>query len=136
MSASPLHARPVPRGVRARRPLWAELGERAMEVLIRLAGVSAILFVLAIFLFVFREAAPVLWDEEFGFAEFFGSTKWYPTSETNVRYGILALIAGTAAVSGLAIVIAVPFSLGAAIFISEFCGPRLKEGLKVIIELL
>ena len=29
-----------------------------------------------------------------------------------------------------------PFGLGAAIFISEFCGPRVKETLKVVIELL
>jgi len=32
--------------------------------------------------------------------------------------------------------IAVPFGIGAAIFISEFCGPRLKETLKITIELL
>jgi phosphate transport system permease protein len=33
-------------------------------------------------------------------------------------------------------IIAVPFGLGAAIFISEFCGPKLRETLKVVIELL
>jgi phosphate transport system permease protein len=32
--------------------------------------------------------------------------------------------------------IAVPFGLGAAIYISEFCGPRLKETLKITIEIL
>jgi phosphate transport system permease protein len=32
--------------------------------------------------------------------------------------------------------IAVPFGLGAAIYISEFCGPKQKETLKIIIELL
>jgi len=32
--------------------------------------------------------------------------------------------------------IAVPFGLGAAIFVSEFCGPKLRETLKVVIELL
>jgi phosphate transport system permease protein len=53
-----------------------------------------------------------------------------------VRYGALALIAGTFSVTLLAMVIAVPFGLGAAIFVSEFCGPRLKETLKVVIELL
>jgi len=30
----------------------------------------------------------------------------------------------------------VPFGLGAAIFISEFCGPKLRETLKIVIELL
>jgi phosphate transport system permease protein len=121
---------------RAQRPLWAVIGERALEVLIRFAGVSAIIFVLAIFFFVFREAAPVLVSPKFSLAQFLGSIEWYPTSVSNVRYGILALIVGTACVSGLAVLIAVPFSLGAAIFISEFCGPRMKETLKVVIELL
>ncbi len=33
-------------------------------------------------------------------------------------------------------VIAVPFGLGAAIFLSEFCSPRVRETLKIVIELL
>lgn len=124
------------RGPRPVRPLWAVVGERALEVLIRLSGVSAIIFVLAIFFFVFREAAPVLVSERFSPVKFLTSVEWYPTSVSNVRYGILGLIVGTACVSGLAILIAVPFSLGAAIFVAEFCGPRLRESLKVVIELL
>jgi phosphate transport system permease protein len=112
------------------------VGERALEVLIRLAGISAIIFVLAIFFFVFREALPVLYSDNFNLTQFLFSTEWYPTSATNVRYGILALMVGTACVSGLAVLIAVPFSLGSAIFISEFCGPKLKETLKIVIELL
>jgi phosphate transport system permease protein len=106
-----------------------------MEVLIRLCGVSAILFVFGIFFFVFREGAGFLFSG-FNPREFFGSIEWYPTSKSNVRYGGLALIAGTASVSLLAMSIAVPFGIGAAIFISEFCGTRLREVLKVIIELL
>lgn len=111
-------------------------GERVLEIIIRLAGVSAIIFVLAIFFFVFREAAPVLYSDNFSLAKFLFSIEWYPTSASNVRYGVAALIVGTACVSGMAVLIAVPFSLGAAIFVSEFCGPRLKEVLKIVIELL
>jgi phosphate transport system permease protein len=33
-------------------------------------------------------------------------------------------------------VIAVPFGLGAAIFVSEFCSPKMKESFKILIELL
>jgi len=121
---------------RPARSWWAVVTERALEVLIRLAGISAIIFVLAIFFFVFREALPVLYSDNFNLTQFLFSTEWYPTSATNVRYGILALMVGTACVSGLAVLIAVPFSLGSAIFISEFCGPKLKEALKIVIELL
>ena len=110
--------------------------EQVLEAVIRLSGVSAILFVLAIFFFIFREAAPILFSRDFSIAEFLLSTEWYPTSANNVRYGTLALTVGTLSVTGVAIVLAVPFGLGAAIFVSEFCGPRLKETLKIVIELL
>jgi phosphate transport system permease protein len=121
---------------KAVRPLWAVLGERTLTGLIYLCGISAIVFVLGIFLFVFKEAAPVLVGGKFKLSEFLFSTQWYPTSEVNVRYGVLAMIAGTFSVTALAMVIAVPFGLGAAIYISEFCGPKIRETLKIVIELL
>jgi phosphate transport system permease protein len=121
---------------RALRPAWAVAGEKLLEAIIRLSGVSAVFFVLLIFFFVFREAAPVLVSKEFKLSEFLFSTEWYPTSVSNVRYGTLALTVGSFSVTVLAMLIAVPFGLGAAIFISEFCGPRLRETLKIIIELL
>lgn len=131
MSAEPrvLTARPV----RARA---AVLAEKALEAVIRLSGVSAIVFVAAIFFFVLREAAPVLFSEGFSLKQFLFSTEWYPTSATNVRYGTFALTVGTVSVTALAMLIAVPFGLGAAIYLSEFCSPRVRETLKVVIELL
>ncbi len=109
--------------------------EWLVESLIRLCGISAIIFVFGIFFFVFREGAGVLF-KGFDFREFFFSAEWYPTSQSHVRYGVLALMAGTASVTALAMAIAIPFGIGAAIFISEFCGPKLKETLKIVIELL
>jgi phosphate transport system permease protein len=111
------------------------LVETAIESLIRLCGISAILFVFGIFFFVFREGVQFLFHG-FKFGEFFFSQEWYPTSESHVRYGALALIAGTFSVTVLSMAIAVPFGVGAAIFISEFCSARAKETLKVTIELL
>jgi len=120
----------------ASRPRWAVLGEKGMEVLICVCGISAIVFVLGIFFFVFREAFPVLHSDQFSLSQFFFSDQWYPTSEVNKRYGVLAMIVGTFSVTVTAMAIAVPFGLGAAIYISEFCGARTKETLKVVIELL
>lgn len=131
MSAEPSRAPARPERSRA-----AVLGERALEALIRLSGVSAIVFVAAIFFFVLREAAPVLLSEGFSLGQFLFSTEWYPTSATNVRYGTFALTVGTLSVTALAMALAVPFGLGAAIYLSEFCSPRLRETLKVVIELL
>jgi len=121
---------------RAARPLWAVLAERGLETLIYLCGISAIFFVLGIFFFVFKEAFPVLGDEKFSLVQFLTSDQWYPTSAVNKRYGVLAMIAGTFSVTAVAMALAVPFGLGAAIYVSEFCGARTKETLKIVIELL
>ena len=105
---------------------------------IRLAGISAIVFVFGIVFFVFREGGPILWEKgtNFSIGEFFGSSEWFPTSLGNKRYGVLLLIIGTLSVTVVAIVIAVPFAIGGAIFLSEFCSGKLREWLKIIIELL
>lgn len=121
---------------RMKRKYWVVALEKLFESIIRLCGISAVIFVLAIFFFVFREALPVLFSGEFSITEFLGSTKWYPTSSVNVRYGTFALIIGSFSVTILAMAIAVPFGIGAAIYISEFCNPKLKETLKIVIELL
>ncbi len=136
---------------RGRRSAAAVLGERCIEGLIRLCGISAIVFVFAIFFFVFREGAPILFGggtgghgvtepgaakPSFDLAKFLFTKTWYPTSLNTPRYGIGALIIGTFSVTLLAMVIAVPFGLGAAVFLSEFCGKKVRETLKITIELL
>jgi phosphate transport system permease protein len=117
------------------RRRFSTLGESAVEWAIRLCGWSAILFVFAIFLFVFREGAPVLF-RELDLKEFFTSVNWRPDSTIRPQFGILALLAGTASVTALAMAISVPAGFASAIFISEFCGPKAREALKIIIELL
>jgi phosphate transport system permease protein len=121
-------------GARPQRPTAEIVLEKALELLIRICGFSAILFVFAIFYFVFREGAPMLAKLDLG--KFLFTQTWYPTSTGNPRYGVLALIAGTFSVTFLAMAIAVPFGLGAAVFVSEFCGRKTKETLKIVIELL
>ncbi len=114
---------------------WLDRAEPLIEWIIRLCGWSAILFVFAIFFFVFSAAAPMLFGK-LNFVEFFTSPNWRPDSEVRPQYGILALMAGTLSVTLLAMLIAVPLGLGAAVYVGEFAGPRVKETLKVVIELL
>ncbi|NIP88185.1 MAG: phosphate ABC transporter permease subunit PstC [Gammaproteobacteria bacterium] len=109
--------------------------DKAVSGLVFVGGISAIVFIIGIFVFITKEGAGFI-VTEFDFAEFFGSPRWRPTSEDNPTYGILALIAGTASVTGLAMLVAIPFSLGAAIFIAEFATGKTREFLKVLVELL
>jgi phosphate transport system permease protein len=120
--------------VKQRRGQAEILGERAIEAVIHLCGFSAIIFVFGIFFFVFREGAPFLAKLKVG--EFLFSIDWFPTSQTQAKYGVGALVVGTLSVTVLAMLIAVPFGLGAAVFVSEFCKGKVKETLKVVIELL
>lgn len=136
--SEPTHSPAGPRRSR-KRSLRARYGavvaEWSMEWLIRLCGWSAIFFVFAISLFVLCEGAPMLFGR-LNLVEFFTSIQWQPSSEVQPRYGTLALWVGTVSVTGLAMLIAVPLGLGSAVFISEFCSGRIKETLKVVIELL
>lgn len=109
--------------------------EPLVEAVIRLCGWSAILFVFGIFFFVLREALPVLFGG-INLVEFFTSTEWRPTSQIQPQFGIWALLVGSVSVTSLAMFLAVPLGLGAAVFVSEFCSGKLKESLKVLIELL
>jgi len=108
--------------------------DKLVQVLVFVGGISAIIFILGIFVFVGSQGIGFL-IERFNFAEFFASIAWRPTSD-NPTYGGLALIVGTASVTGFAMLVSVPFSLGAAIFIGEFATGRTREILKVLVELL
>ena len=109
--------------------------ETVIELFIRLCGLSSIIFIFGIFFFVFREGAGFLFNG-LDLGQFLTSPEWYPSSSSNKRYGTFALILGTFSVTALAMCMAVPFGLGAAIFVSEFCSPKLRETFKIVIELL
>jgi phosphate transport system permease protein len=118
----------------ARRGGWLSVaGERAIVAIIHICGWSAILFVFLIFLFVFREALPIL--PRLDLAQFTTSKRWDPVFDPP-EYGIVALIVGTLSVTFLAMALSVPLGLGAAVYVSEFCHPKVREVLKVVIELL
>ncbi len=111
------------------------VSERTIVSLIYLCGISSIIFVFGIIFFVAREGYPFIRDC-FDFSGMFLSSDWVPTSAVNKRYGIFALICGTLSVTAVAMIIAVPFGLGSAIFLSQFCGGRTKEVLKILVEFL
>ena len=68
-------------------------------------------------------------------ADFLTDTRWAPTF-ANASFGILPLVTGTAWTTVIALCIAIPFGLGAAIFLSEYARPRLRKVLKPVLEVL
>jgi phosphate transport system permease protein len=97
---------------------------------IKVAGYSAIGFVLLIFFFLLREGLPALAEVT---AFDLLSTRWYPTEGF---FGLLPLITGSLIVTLGAAMVAVPFGIGTAIFISEISPRWLREFLKPLVELL
>ncbi len=108
--------------------------DKAVGALVFVGGISAILFIVGIFAFITREGVGYL-STRFDAGEFFGSIAWRPTSK-NPTYGALALMVGTLSVTGFAMLLAVPLSVGAALYIAEFASGKTREVLKILVELL
>ncbi len=128
LAAAEKSVRPVRRN---QRP-WSE---RCIEGLIKAGGMSGIVFIAAILIFILKESSTFLL-KSFDFNSFFFSGNWAPASVEKIEYGTLALLAGTMSVTVVAMAIAVPVGLACAFYISEFCPPRLRETYKILIEFL
>lgn len=71
-------------------------------------------------------------NKKFGFS-FLTSKLWNPVTD---QFGAWPFIYGTIITSFLALLIAVPLGLGAAIYLSELARPKLSSGLTFLVELL
>ncbi len=117
--------------------------------LIKTSASLAILSLILIFIFIGKEALPILTSseihEEVDLTRMFtpqsarpGGAKefsWQPVSE-HPRYSLLPLIVGTLKVTVIAIMIAIPLAVAAAIYTSEFAPPLAREIVKPAIEML
>lgn len=66
----------------------------------------------------------VLPEEKITLGEFFGGTKWYPTSTPAPIFGLIPLLLGTLLVSIGAIVLSLPFGIAVAIYMAEIANTR------------
>jgi phosphate transport system permease protein len=67
--------------------------------------------------------------------EFLTTTDWSPTF-ADAHFGVLPLVAGTLVVTVIAVAVAVPFGVGAAIYLSEYAGSGTRAVLKPVLEVL
>ncbi len=107
--------------------------EAIIKWLLRACASTSILIVALIFLFLLKEAGPFAREPGLGSLL---STRWAPVSPKAPGFGIVPLLTGSLLVTGLATVIAIPFGVIGAVFISEVAGRREREFLKPFIELL
>jgi phosphate transport system permease protein len=98
--------------------------------LIKASGYSAIIFVALIFFFLVREGVPTFAETSLSSLL---SIRWYPIED---HFGILPLITGSLMVTIGAALVAVPFGIGTAVYISEIAPRWMREILKPLVELL
>lgn len=73
---------------------------------------------------------------EVSIVEFLTGTRWTPRFAGQESYGVLPLVTGTLWTTVIALSIAVPFGLGAAVYLSEYAPARVRAVLKPVLELL
>ena len=108
----------------------ANYGDRIFKGLLSLAALGVPLLLLFLFLQLVSDSRLAI--AEFGFG-FITHSTWNPVTE---KFGAFPLIVGTLVSSFLALVMAVPLSLGVAIYLTEFSPMALRKPVAFIIELL
>lgn len=109
------------------------LKETIIEVILFLAAFSSVATTIGIMEVLILES--VHFFEKVPLIQFLTDTVWSPLF-ADPRYGILPLLSGTLTTSIVAMFVAVPLGTIAAIYLSEFAPPRLREVVKPCLELL
>ncbi len=110
------------------------LGERLIEFALAACSAVSIFVTVGIVLVLLFEA--LAFFREVSLAEFFGDTEWTPLFRDNQHFGIWPLVMGTLVTSAIAMAVALPFGLLAAIYLSEYAAPRTRRVVKPALELL
>ena len=108
-------------------------GEKVVMALLFVAGAMSVLITVGIVLALlvpalafFREVS--VWD-------FLTGTRWAPTFADS-DFGVLPLITGTFWTTVIGLAIAVPFGLGAAVYLAEYADSRVRKVFKPVLEVL
>lgn len=118
---------------RRRRPT-----ERVVELALRLAALITIGITVAIIVSLVSET--VAFFREVPLREFFGPGRWEALfckrADQGCEYSIWPLLSGTFLITGIAVAIAFPVGLLAAIYLSEYASNRVRSAVKPALEIL
>jgi len=108
-------------------------GETAIQSFLFVCGAISIFTTVGIIYVLGRESLLFFSSPDVSLVEFFTSTRWQPAI---LEFGILPLLNATLMTSGIALLVALPLGLSAAIYLSEYATPRVRGVLKPILEVL
>lgn len=106
-------------------------GETIIQGFLFVCGALSILTTVGIVVVLGRESLNFF--REVPLTTFFGGTTWQPAIE---QFGIWPLVTATLMISAIAMCVALPLGLAAAIYLSEYASERMRNTLKPILEVL
>ncbi|MDP4114749.1 MAG: phosphate ABC transporter permease subunit PstC [Bacteroidota bacterium] len=124
--------------------LNTRIKEKAIQYFFAINGAMALVFIILIFIFLFKEGFKSL--EHIGLLDyvflkkplsdgtFYKAMEWYPTSSQQ-RFSLIPLMLGTLLTALPATIISTIFGIAGGIYLSEIANPKAKEFLKPMIEL-
>jgi phosphate transport system permease protein len=107
--------------------------EFLIEAVLFLSAASSIFITLSIVFILFYESFGFF--KEVPVLEFLTGTEWMPLF-AEPKFGVLPLVAGTLLTTAIALSVALPLGLIAAIYLSEYAPHKVRETVKPILELL
>lgn len=131
VGATSILANAVGRSRRA-RTVW----ERGVESSLVACALFSIMTTLAIVIVLARETIRFFRLPEVSVWEFFTGMKWSPLLGAEKHFGIWPLISGTMMVTLIAMLIAIPFGLVTALYLSEYAPRYIRTALKPVLEVL
>ena len=107
------------------------LADRIAKYAVYASALLAFITLFVMMVFLVKESLPSI--REVGLIDIVFGLKWYPRYE---EYGILTMIVGSVVTTIVALIIAVPLSLGCALFLYEVAPKRSRKIVRSTVELL
>lgn len=120
-------------GKKSGRSVAKNVVEQSMSILFFICGITAIVAVIGITVYMFIAGAPAI--GKIGLLEFLFGAQWKPTASEPL-FGILYMILTSLTGTLLAILLGVPVAIFTAIFLSELAPPFLYKIVRPAVELL
>lgn len=111
----------------------SRVGEKIVKLALLLASLISVLTTLGIVVSLLGETISFFGEVNVG--EFLTGTVWTPNF-ADPKFGILPLVSGTLLVTLIALIVAIPFGIGTAIYLSEYASTRVRKLLKPTLEVL
>jgi phosphate transport system permease protein len=119
--------------LRARRTSYRAIKEQSIYGILLTCALISIVTTFGIVWVLLSESAGFF--REVSIVEFFTGTRWTPLFASQ-SFGILPLLNASILIAAIALLVAIPFGLGSAIYLAEYAPRRVRSILKPMLEIL